>query len=97
MTKVREPKPTAAKKPRDAKPLSITPATAARMLDMHYDTFRKKLMAADVFTVLRPDGRGIGKRCFVMTDEVELYGETRDELAVRNLRAEKGRLRGKAR
>lgn len=81
------------KKARDAKPVSVTPMTAARMLDMHYDTFRKSFMAADVFTVLRPKGRGVGKRCYIPTDEVELYGNTRDELAVRNLRAEKGRLR----
>lgn len=80
------------KKAAPGKPVSVTPMTAARMLDMHYDTFRKQFMGRGVFTVLRPKGRGIGKRCYVMTDEVQLYGETRDELAVRNLRAEKGRL-----
>lgn len=83
------------KKARDAKPISVTPATAARMLDLHYDTFRKRLMGRDVFTVLRPHGRGIGKRCYVMADEVEVYGATRDELAVRDLRVKAGRLKGK--
>lgn len=80
------------KKERDARPVSVTPATAARMLDIHYDTLRKGLMDRDVFTLLRPHGRGAGKRVYIPTDEIEVYGLTRDELAVRDLRASKGRL-----
>jgi len=69
----------------------VTPATAARMLDVHYETVRD-LITKRVFTVIAPNGRGPGKRYFLLADEVQVYGETGDELAVRELRAQKGRL-----
>ena len=71
-------------------PVSVNPATAAAALDMHFETFRD-LMTRGVFTVLAPNGRGIGKRVFIPFDEVKLYGETRDELAVKELRHSKRR------
>lgn len=72
--------------------ISVGMPTAARMLDLHYDTVHE-MVSRDVFTVLAPNGRGAGKRVYLFTDEIERYGETRDELAVRALRVEKGRLK----
>lgn len=69
----------------ELKPLSVTPVVAARMLGIHYETIRD-LLARDVFTVLAPKGRGVGKRVFIPTDEVELYARTRDEAAVQQFR-----------
>lgn len=73
------------------KPITIKLRTAAEYLDLAYDTMGK-LLARDVFTAIRAQGYGRGKRVYVHADEIELYARTRDELAVRNLRAEKGRL-----
>lgn len=58
------------------------------MLDLSYDKVLD-LIERDVFAVLAPYGRGRGKDLFVFTDEVELYGRTRNEQAVRDLRAQK--------
>lgn len=72
-------------------PVSVTQQTAANALDMHYETFRD-LVTRGVFTAIRPDGKGRGKRVFVMWDEVKVYGETRSEDDVRDLRFKKKRL-----
>lgn len=80
-----------AAKRQPVKPITMKPSTAAQHLDVHYDTLIK-MVARDVFTAIRAQGRGRGKRVFLYTDEIELYATTRDEMAVRNLRAEKGRL-----
>lgn len=61
------------------------------MLSLHYDTLHD-LITRGVFTIIAPNGRGMGKRIFLHTDEVEKYAVTGDELAVRNLRIEQGRL-----
>lgn len=74
------------RKPQDVRPVSVSPSTAARMLDLHYDTVRD-MIHRGVFTVLAPEGRGKGKRIYLPTAEVELYGSTRDEQAVRDFRA----------
>jgi hypothetical protein len=72
-------------------PVSVTPRTAALMLDVSYDHFRKKHLrpGEETFTVLRPYGVGVGKRCYIPTDEIEVYGRTRDVAAVAAFRAEK--------
>ncbi len=72
--------------------IRVTPATAARMLDVHYETVRD-LITRGVFTVLAPNGRGCGKRMFLLADEVEKYAVTGDELAVLALREAKGRVK----
>lgn len=73
-------------------PLRVTPRMAAQMLCVHYETVRQ-LITRGVFTIVAPNGRGPGKRYFLLADEVTRYGETGDELAVRDLRARKGRLK----
>ena len=73
------------------KPITIKLRIAAEYLDIAYDTLWK-MVAREVFTTIRAQGRGPGKRVYVYADEIELYATTRDEMAVRNLRAEKGRL-----
>jgi hypothetical protein len=65
--------------------------TAATFLDLAYDTMGK-LLARDVFTAIRAQGYGRGKRVYVFVDELEVYATTRDELAVRDLRSRLGRL-----
>ncbi len=79
------------KKREPVKPITIKLRTAAEYLDLNYDTMGK-LVARGVFTPIRAQGYGRGKRVYVHADEVELFALTRDELAVRNFRAEKGRL-----
>lgn len=46
-----------------------------------------------VFTILAPQGRGIGKRLYFRTDELNVYAETRDEEAVRKFREEQAAAR----
>jgi hypothetical protein len=70
------------------KPVSVKGFTAARMLDIHYDTLAK-LIDEGVFTVISPDGRGRGKRLFLLVDEIEVYGRTRSAEAVREFRQSK--------
>jgi len=45
---------------------------AARRLGMGSSTMQR-LCARGVFTVIRPDGKGRGKRAYVFTDEVDAY------------------------
>ena len=52
-----------------------------------------RLGADNVFTVVRPDGFGIGRRAYFLADEVRLYAETGDAEAVRAYRRQKGRLK----
>ena len=35
-----------------------------------------RLSKQDVFTVIHPNGTGIGKRCYYLRDEIELYALT---------------------
>ena len=35
-----------------------------------------KLGLQEVFTQIHPNGRGIGKRCYYLRDEIELYATT---------------------
>lgn len=58
------------------------------MLDLSYDKVLD-LIDRGVFTVLAPYGRGRGKDLFILTDEVELYGKTRSEQAIHDLRSQK--------
>jgi hypothetical protein len=76
------------------KPITIKLRTAAEYLDLNYDTIGK-LVARDVFTAIRAQGYGRGKRVYLHADEVELFAQTRDELAVRGLRVRMGRLKDK--
>lgn len=55
------------------KPVRVTPRDAARMLAVHYETLRD-LVARDLFTVIAERGRGVGKRYYLLTEEVEIYG-----------------------
>lgn len=83
-----------AKRPRTAptpKPITLPVRSAADQLVMPYHSITK-MLAREVFTTVRPQGHGRGKRVYLFADEVELYATTRDELAVRDLRARKGRL-----
>ncbi len=73
------------------RPITIKLRTAAEILDLAYDTMGK-LVARDVFTAIRANGYGRGKRVYLHADEVELFAHTRDEVAVRNLRSQLGRL-----
>ncbi len=73
-------------------PIRVTPSMAATMLSLHHDTVYE-LIATGIFTVIAPNGRGSAKRIFLFTDEVTRYAETGDPLAVRTLRADKGRLK----
>lgn len=71
-------------------PVSVSLKTASRMLDVAYDTV-SDLVKRGVFTALAPKGRGRGKRVFIPTAEVELYGATRDEKAVKEFRKSKAK------
>ena len=51
-----------------------------------------RLLAREVFTAIRPQGKGRGGRIYLFIDEVELFAETREADAVRELRARKRRL-----
>ena len=42
------------------------------MLSIHYETVRK-LITRGVFTAIRPNGKGIGKRIYVLPEEVAAY------------------------
>lgn len=72
-------------------PLRLTPAQAAQKLNIHYETLRS-VMTREVFTVIAPRGRGVGKRVFLYPDEVEVYA-TGGEHALRDHRVRKGRLK----
>src|SRR5690348_4385373 len=76
----------------DVKPIRVPPRVAAKMLSVHYDTLHD-LITKGLFTVIAPHGRGMGKRIYLMTDEVEKFAVTGSELAVRELRLQKGRLK----
>lgn len=55
------------------KPVRLTPRAAAALLSIHYETLRD-LVNRDVFTVIAEGGRGVGKRYYLLTEEVEIYG-----------------------
>jgi len=67
------------------KPVRLAPKAAAEVLSIHHETLRE-LIARGVFTVICPRGRGVGKRIYLLTEEVEIYG-TRGEEALREHRA----------
>ena len=75
------------------KPLRIKLKDAASQLSIHYETLRD-LVARDIFTVIAPNGRGIGKHIFLHPDEVEIYA-TQGTDAVREFRIRKGRLKAR--
>ena len=75
------------------KPLRIKPSEAATMLRIHYETLRD-LIGRDLFTVIAPKGRGIGKPIFLIPDEVEVYA-TQGEDALREHRVRKGRIKAR--
>ncbi len=66
------------------KVVRVPPKTAARMLSLALASFND-LMSRDLFTVIAPRGRGRGKRLYLLTEEIEIYG-TRGEDALRNFR-----------
>jgi hypothetical protein len=68
------------------KPITVPRPLAMRRLSIS-DNKMDELCAADVFTVIAPDGRGPGKRLFLLVAEVEVYDATRSEQAVKDYRA----------
>jgi hypothetical protein len=72
--------------------IRLNPRTAALALDIDVLNVRK-LVAEGVFTPLRPDGKGPGKRLWLYADEVRVYAtEGRD--GVLSYRRLNGRLPG---
>jgi hypothetical protein len=69
----------------------ITVRTAAARLNIGISSLRKKI-SRGYFTIIAPEGRGVGKDIFLYPDEVELM-VTGDELALRAFRRKKGRLK----
>lgn len=61
---------------------------------MSYFRFTTLVNTLGLFTVVpsRPGERGVGKRYFLLTDEVEIYA-TQGEEALREFRARKKRLK----
>jgi hypothetical protein len=70
--------------------LRVSIATAAAMLDVHYETLRD-VVSRGVFSIIAPKGRGLGKRIYLYPDEVAAYVGV-DELAVRSVRQRMGRI-----
>lgn len=82
-----------AEKPRQ-KRIRLSIPEAAEALGLHPEYLRS-LVKKDLFTAIRPSGkRGVGRRIYLHPDEVEVYG-VKGEAALRTLRIEKGRLKGK--
>lgn len=80
-----------AKSPIDTKPLRYKLSEAAALLSIHYETLRD-LVGRDTFSVIAPNGRGIGKHIYLHPDEVELYATSGPD-ALREYRVRKGRLK----
>lgn len=66
--------------------------TAMALLDISRTTL-DRLCDREVFTVVRPRGKGRGLPVFLWADEVDVYASTRDELAVRALRVKMRRVK----
>lgn len=66
-------------------PITLPLAAVLYRLTMGRTTM-DRLLAGDVFTVIAPDGRGPGKRLFLVLAEVEVYDRTRSEAAVKAYR-----------
>jgi hypothetical protein len=66
-------------------PIRISLANAARLIGEDPSTLRRRV-ARGVFSVIRPNGKGLGRRTFLRFDEVKVFAETADEDAVRRLR-----------
>lgn len=72
-------------------PLRVKPADAAAQLAIHYETLRD-LIGRGLFTVIAPKGRGVGKRVYLLPDEVEVYAVGGED-ALREYRVRRGRLK----
>lgn len=70
-------------------PLRVRPRQAAVLLGMEWNTVRK-LILADVFTAIRPDGSGRGKKVYLLYAEVQAFA-TGGREAVAKMRAQKAR------
>lgn len=70
-------------------PLRLSPRSAATRLDVSYD-YVHDLVAAGIFTVIAPRGRGRGKRTYLLREEVDAFGVGGEE-AVRELRYRKSK------
>lgn len=71
----------------DDRPFRVPVKEAAQLLRMHPETLRA-LVATGIFTIIpyRAGERGVGKRYYLLTEEVEIYGK-RGEEALREFRA----------
>ena len=57
------------------KALRVTGVEAAALLGCSTSTIWE-LSKKEIFTQIHPNGRGIGKRCYYLRDEIELYATT---------------------
>ncbi|WP_020469123.1 hypothetical protein [Zavarzinella formosa] len=93
---VLNPKPRKSSKSRPRprpKPVTLNGSDAAAMLSIGLSKFNA-LSHENVFTLIAdPRGRKSGRRIFYHTDELEIYGETRNPERVREFRREIGRLK----
>ena len=71
------------------KPLRLKPSVAAKMLGIGY-TMMNRLIHRGLFTTFDNGQRGIKRRIFLLTSEVELYA-TQGEEALREHRARQKR------
>lgn len=71
------------------KPLRIKVASAAKLLDLKLEAVRD-LIHDGTFTAIAPNGRGRGRRLYLIPAEVEAYA-TGGREAVEKLRAKRGR------
>jgi hypothetical protein len=71
------------------KPLRIKVASAAKLLDLKLEAVRD-LIHDGTFTAIAPNGRGRGKRLYLVPAEVEAYA-TGGRAAVEKVRAKRGR------
>ncbi len=88
---------TTATKKRKAKtkpePVRVSGADAAQLLGISR-SWLHKLMGQGVFTVVaHKDGRGRGRRVFLMKDELDIYAVSSDADKVREYRFDTGRLK----
>lgn len=72
-------------------PLTVKPTVAARRASVSYGEIIRAA-SRDVFTIIAPHGRGVGKPYWLFLDEVDAWAVGRDA-AVRELRYKKGRLK----
>jgi hypothetical protein len=78
---------------RDVDPIRLTPTDAARMLRLSVPLVRL-MVKKGMFSTIANRGRGVGKRYYLLPDEVKVYGEQGEE-ALAEYRARKAEVAGK--